>query len=140
MTTQSLWPWILFRKKLVGLTFRSLQGIYLPVFVLGGHFRMGGHVAGSGTPFDGRLRKAHAVVARSVLKDLLATLALLYNGVAATAIELAAVFAHKCAVNTLFNSCTNHGYHILSSKIISDLKPKKRSKLYAYRLLQCQEK
>ena len=75
---------------------------------------MGSHVAASRTPFDGRLREHEAVCAGSELFGFLAAITFFNNGVATAPVELAAILAHEKAVNTLFYTCTNHGYHILS--------------------------
>ena len=75
---------------------------------------MGGHVAIPGPPFNGGIRKNHAVFAGGAFKNLLATLALFNDYVTVAAIKLAAFLAHKGAFDTFLCGCTNHGYHILS--------------------------
>lgn len=67
------------------------------------------------------------MIAGWTLQNFLATITLFHDGMAIAAVELAASLAHKCAVDTLFNSCTNHGYHILSSIIALDMKQKKEA-------------
>lgn len=96
---------------------------------------MGGHGTGPDSPFDGRVRKAQAVFSGGEFLYFLAVLALLNNGMAATSIKLTPLFVHKEAFETLFYTCTNHGYHILSLKYY-ELK----KRLYALSDLDCQAK
>jgi hypothetical protein len=78
---------------------------------------MSGHVASPYTPLGSRIRENKAVFTGRELLDFLAAFTLLYNRMAFAAIELAAFFAHKKAINTLFYACTNHFNHILSQYI-----------------------
>jgi hypothetical protein len=50
------------------------------------------------------------------LFGFLAAIAFIDNGMAATAVKLAAILTHEKTVDTLFCSRTNHGYHILSMR------------------------
>jgi hypothetical protein len=75
---------------------------------------VGGHVALPGSPLGRRLRKNQAKLTGRKLLCLLAAPACLNDGMATSAIELAAVLAHEKALYSLLNACTNHGYHILS--------------------------
>jgi len=61
---------------------------------------MGGHVAISGPPFNGRIRKNHAVFAGGAFKNLLAALALFNDNMTVAAVKLTAFLAHKGAIDT----------------------------------------
>ena len=77
-------------------------------------FCMSCHIADSSFPFEGGVRKTHAKRSGGVLGDSLTAVALFDNGVAAAAVKLAPFLGHEDAFMTLSQSCTNHGYHILS--------------------------
>ena len=76
---------------------------------------MGSHVAFSGSPLGTRLREDQAEFAGGEFLGLLAAVAGIHNGMAGTAIKLAAVLVHEKTLNAFFGRCTNHGNHVLSS-------------------------
>jgi hypothetical protein len=77
---------------------------------------VGSHIAVPDAPFGSGLREHQAVCTGSELLGFLAAITLLSDGMAAAAVELAAGLAHKKTINTFFDACTNHGYHIPSLK------------------------
>jgi hypothetical protein len=77
---------------------------------------MGRHAAFPGSPFDGRLRDNQAILAGGKFFGFLAAVALLNDGMATSAIELAAGLVHEETLNTLLYAIANHGYHIPSEK------------------------
>jgi len=77
---------------------------------------MGGHAAGSHSPFDGRIRKNHAVFAGGLFNDFLAVFTLLNNGMAVTSIKLTSFLVHKGTFRPFLYRYANHGYHVLSLK------------------------
>jgi hypothetical protein len=100
---------------LSGSAFRGLEGVYFPLSgAVSGLAQVGGHIAVSCSPLNGRIREDEAVRARGEFFGFLAAIALFHNWMAASAVELAAFLAHEEAVHARFNRCTNHGYHVLS--------------------------
>ena len=75
---------------------------------------MSGHAALPGSPFDRRLRENKAILAGRKFFGFLAAVALLNDGMAASAIELAASLVHEKTLNTLLYAIANHGNHIPS--------------------------
>jgi hypothetical protein len=75
---------------------------------------MGSHVAVPDAPFGSRLREHQAVRTGRELLGFLTARAFFSDGMAATAIELAAGLPHEKTIYTFLNACTNHGYHIPS--------------------------
>ena len=80
---------------------------------------MGGHVAISESPFDGGVRKNHAVLAGGSFNDFLAAFTLLNNLVTAASIKLTSIFLHEGTFNPFLYRYTNHGYHILSIDLMN---------------------
>lgn len=70
-------------------------------------------------PFGSRLRETRAVFPGGDFDDPVAAITLLNNRVATAPVELASRFVHKDALIPLPYSCTNHGNHILSLKILN---------------------
>jgi len=75
---------------------------------------VGSHIAVPDAPFGSRLREHQTICAGRELLGFLATSALLSDRMAAATVELAAGLPHKKTINTFFDACTNHGYHIPS--------------------------
>jgi len=96
--------------------FRRLQRIQLRRLLRGGLCDVGGHIAAPGSPFHGGLREHEAICAGGERFGFLAAIAFFDNGMAAAAVELAAVLTHEETIDTLLYRCANHGYHILSSR------------------------
>jgi hypothetical protein len=95
--------------------FRGLQRIQLwSLFRARGLDDVGSHIAVPDAPFGGGLREHQAICTGRKLLGFLAASALLNDGMAAAAVELAAGLPHEETINTFFNACTNHGYHIPS--------------------------
>ena len=63
--------------------------------------RMSFHITGAIFPLHGRVRKAHAKRSGGILNDSLTAIALLNNGVAATAVKLAPFLGHEDAFMAL---------------------------------------
>jgi len=103
---------------LAGPSLRGLQGIQFSVTLCLRGLQVSGHAAGADPPLDRGVREAYAVFAGWELFGFLATFTLLDNRVAVTSVKLTPLLAHKKAVNTFFYRCTNHGYHILSSRLL----------------------
>jgi hypothetical protein len=103
---------------LAGPSLRGLQGIQFSVTLYLRGLQVSGHATGADPPLDRGVRKAQAVFARGKLFGFLATFTLLDNRVAVTSVKLTPLLAHKKAINTFFYRCTNHGYHILSSRLL----------------------
>jgi len=80
---------------------------------------VGGHLAFPQPPFGCGIGINEAKLAGGKFAYSLASLTLFHDGMTRATIELAALFCHEKALMTLFNNCTNHGYHILSL----DLRP-----------------
>jgi hypothetical protein len=76
------------------------------------------HIAGAIFPLHGRVRETHAKHSGGILNDFLTAIALFNNGMAPAAVKLAPFFGHEDAVMAFSQSCTNHGYHILSLWIL----------------------
>jgi len=100
--------------KLVGPALGCLQGIQLTVSLFGCFLDVRGHITGAYTPFGSGIGENQTVFTCGEFLDFLAAFTLFDNGMAFAAIELAAGFAHKRALHTFFNACTNHFNHILS--------------------------
>jgi hypothetical protein len=79
---------------------------------------VGGHAALPGSPFDGRLGEDQAVLTGWKFFDFLAPDALFNDLVAGASIELASVLAHEETLDTLFHAIANHGYHVLSNRVL----------------------
>jgi len=75
---------------------------------------VGSHIAVPDAPFGSGLREHQAICTGRELLGFLAANALLNDGMAAAAVELAAGLPHEKTINTFLNACTNHGYHIPS--------------------------
>jgi hypothetical protein len=94
---------------------RGLQRIQLwSLFRARGLDNVGSHIAVPDAPFGSGLRKHQTICTGRELLGFLAASALLTDGMAAAAVELAAGLPHEETINTFFNACTNHGYHIPS--------------------------
>jgi hypothetical protein len=98
----------------------GFQRVDLPVSLSIGGLYMGGHVTGTETPFDGRIREIDAVCTGGKLLGSLATFTLFNDGVAVAAVELTTCFFHEETVYAFFYACTKHGYHILSIDIFQN--------------------
>jgi len=72
------------------------------------------HIAGAILPFHGGIRKTHAKGSGGIFNDSLTAIALFNNGMTSAAVILAPFLGHEDAFMTFSQSCTNHGYHILS--------------------------
>jgi hypothetical protein len=83
---------------------------------------VGRHGAFPCTPFDSRLRENETVLAGRKFFGFLASDALFNDLMAGASVELASVLAHEETLNTLFYLCANHGYHILSVRMIKKKK------------------
>lgn len=95
--------------------FRCLQRIQLwSLFRARGLDDVGSHIAVPDAPFGSRLREHQAVRTGREWLGFLTASAFFSDGMAATAVELAAGLPHEKTINTLFYTCTNHGYHIPS--------------------------
>jgi hypothetical protein len=79
---------------------------------------MGSHIAVPDAPFGSRLREHQAVRTSRELLGFLTASAFFSDGMAATAVELAAGLPHEKTINTFLYTCTNHGYHIPSLRCI----------------------
>jgi len=75
---------------------------------------MGGHIADSCSPFDGRIGKNSAEIAGGKLFGFLAGFTVFDDGVAVPSVKLTPFLAHEEALHPFLYSCTNHGNHILS--------------------------
>ena len=106
---------------LSGFALRSLERIDLTVFFFSASLQVGRHIAGPGSPFDGRIREYKAIGAGGKIFGFLAAFTLLNNGMAGAAIKLAAFLLHEGTIIPLFYACTNQFNHILSLKNL-DLK------------------
>jgi hypothetical protein len=105
---------------LAGLSLGGLQGIQFSVTLCLRGLQVSGHAAGADPPLDCGVRKAQAVFAGWELFGFLATFTLLDNWVAVTSVKLTPLLVHKKALNTFFYCCTNHGYHILSARLLTN--------------------
>jgi hypothetical protein len=79
---------------------------------------VGGHAALPGSPFNGWFREDQTVLAGRKFFDFLATDALFNDRVAGASVELASVLAHEETIDTRFYAIANHGYHILSHRVL----------------------
>jgi hypothetical protein len=79
---------------------------------------MRSHIADPIFPFDRGARETYTVLSGRDFSDSLAAITLTNNRVTPTSIKLASSFAHEDALKPLPYTCTNHGYHILSLKIL----------------------
>jgi hypothetical protein len=105
--------------KLAGCALGGLQRIDFLGFLGRPRFcHMGGHAAFPGSPFDGWFGENKAVFAGGKFFDFLAPDALFNDLVAGASVELTSVLAHEETLDTLFYVCANHGYHILSPRIV----------------------
>jgi hypothetical protein len=75
---------------------------------------VGGHIAISITPLQGRIRKNEAILTGRKFTDFLTPFALFNDGMAGAAIKLAATLTHEKTLTPFFYSCTNHFNHTLS--------------------------
>ena len=75
---------------------------------------MGSHIAVPDAPFGSGFREHQAVCPGGKLLGFLTAGAFFIDRMAGATVELAAGLTHKETINTLFDACTNHGYHILS--------------------------
>ena len=92
-----------------------LQGVNLPVPLIPVRsLDVGSHAADSRPPLDRRIGEAGAVLAGGKLLNALAAFTLLHDGMAVSAIELAAALAHEKTIHSLLDRCTNHCDHVLS--------------------------
>ncbi len=98
----------------MGSSLGRLKRIQFPVSLFAFFLDMSGHVAFPYTPLCSGIGENQAIFTGGKILDFLATFTLLHNSMAFAAIELAAVLAHKKALNTFFYACTNHFNHILS--------------------------
>jgi hypothetical protein len=104
---------------LAGCALGGLQRIdFLGFLGRPGFSQVGGHAALPGSPFDYRLGEDQTVFAGRKFFDFLAPDALFNDLVAGASVELASVLAHEKTLDTLFYVCANHGYHILSVRIV----------------------
>jgi hypothetical protein len=76
-----------------------------------------GHGAAAKTPFGARVGERDAELTVGEILCLLAAATLLNDTVAFSAVELTATLGHEGTLNTLFQSCTEHGNHILPAII-----------------------
>jgi hypothetical protein len=76
-----------------------------------------GHVAAAKTPLGARVGESDAELTVGEILCLLAAATLLNDTVAFSAVELTATLGHEGTLNTLFQSCTKHGNHILPTVI-----------------------
>jgi hypothetical protein len=98
---------------LLAASFRCFEGVDLRLLLtLRVPLGVCGKVAVIGFPFDGRIGIAAAVLARWQLHNLLASIALIHNGMARPAVETATHFRHEGAVQTRLHRCTNHDNHL----------------------------
>jgi hypothetical protein len=79
---------------------------------------MGSHIAIAEPPFGGRVRKTYTIFAGREILGLLAAVTLFYYLIACPSTELTSIAVHEETLDSLFNACTNHGYHILSVLIL----------------------
>jgi len=75
---------------------------------------MGCHVTVANAPLDGRVGEDLAIIAGWKFQNFLAAFTFFHDGMAGATIESAAFVRHEQALNSFFDSCTNHGYHVLS--------------------------
>jgi len=92
----------------------GLQRINLSIAVFGTVSEMGGHLALAKPPLGRRVRVDQTEFTGREFTNPLTPFTLLDDGVAGTAIKLAAFLCHEKAFVSFFCDCTNHGYHILS--------------------------
>ena len=81
---------------------------------------MRSHIADPTFPFPRGVRETHTVFSGGDLNDSLAAITLSNNRMTAASVKLAPSFAHHDALTPLPYRCTNHGYHILSLKILEN--------------------
>jgi hypothetical protein len=94
---------------------RGLQRIQLwSLFGARGLYNVGSHIAVPDAPLGSGLREHQAVCTGRELLGFLTAGAFFSDRMAASAVKLAAALTHKKTINTLFDACTNHGYHIPS--------------------------
>jgi len=79
---------------------------------------MSSHIADPVFPFKSRVGETHAVFPGGIINDSLAPFTLIDDGVAGASVELASSFGHEDAFLAFSYRCTNHGYHILSIRIL----------------------
>lgn len=79
---------------------------------------MSSHIADPVFPFKSRVGETHAVFPGGIINDSLAAFTLIDDGVAGASVELASSFGHEDAFLAFSYRCTNHGYHILSIRIL----------------------
>jgi hypothetical protein len=89
-------------------SFGCLDGVKFLFFGFGSGFNMGGHVAGSVFPFQGRIRCGSTVNAGGKLGTFLAPFTFINNRKAVTFVIAAALGGHENTLLTFSNSCTNH--------------------------------